>query len=348
MLPAACHQDFSHQPYTINQMKLLVTPQEQTVTQALQEALGTTIQTSTDDPSPAVDDINQIRLWVYSHIKQASDEDLHGVTDYWQTPTETLNLKAGDCEDFAILMVSLMRAYGVPQNQVYVAVGIGVNKDWHAFVLEKYCYGSWTEFDPEYLDNAMLLVSNMPQPYDISYCFNDNSGFNGAPVYPPGYTAPPVSIVPVVPPPAIISPGYSDLTFNLDEAKQHLGELWLPAYVPQGYILAYRFAYSMSDKWHLTLMYHSGNGSQLYISEIIATPGLREVGGNFEQITLNNQPAYLGLVAFASGTGSSMSVQSMLLLDFIQGGLEINIGGAAADSSMREELIKIAESLEEY
>jgi F0F1-type ATP synthase delta subunit len=38
----------------------------------------------------------------------------------------------------------------------------------------------------------------------------------------------------------------------------------------------------------------------------------------------------------------------MLLLDFIQGGLEINIGGAAADSSMREELIKIAESLEEY
>ena len=189
----------SHQPSTINQMKMLVTPQDQTVTQALQEALATPDTSVSEAPSSTIADINKMRLWVFSNIKQDSDQALHGVSDYWQTPTETLSLKAGDCEDFAILMVSMMRAYGAPKDQVYVAVG-NVNGDWHAFVVERYSYGAWVEFDPENVDDAVLLGGNMPLPYDISYCFNDQGGFNGKPVYPTHYNIPPVSIVPVIPP----------------------------------------------------------------------------------------------------------------------------------------------------
>ena len=199
ILPSACSRGFSHQPSTINQMKLLVTPQDQTITQALQEALATPDESISYTSSSSIADINKMRLWVYSNIKQTSDEALHGVSDYWQTPAETFNLKAGDCEDFAILMVSMMRAYGVPKDQVYVAVGDDVNKNWHAFVVERYSYGAWVEFDSQILDDAVQLGGNMTLLYDISYCFNDQGGFNGKPGYPAGYTIPTVSIVPVMP-----------------------------------------------------------------------------------------------------------------------------------------------------
>jgi predicted transglutaminase-like cysteine proteinase len=190
MMPSACNRGLSYQPSTINQMKLLVTPQDQTVIQALQEALSAADKSRTDNPPSTVIDINKIRLWVYSNIKQASDYDLHGVNDYWQTPTETLALKAGDCEDFSILVVSMLRAYGIPKDQVYVAVGTDGDKDWHAFVLERYSYGAWVEFDPQNMNDAVLLNGNMPLPWDISYCFNDQSGFNGKPVHPKGYNVP--------------------------------------------------------------------------------------------------------------------------------------------------------------
>jgi predicted transglutaminase-like cysteine proteinase len=237
MLPASCHNGFSHQPSTITQMKLLVTPVDPVVAQALQEALATSDTSISYTSSSTIADINKMRLWVFSNIKQTSDEALHGVSDYWQTPTETLTLKAGDCEDFAILMVSMLRAYGVPKDQVYVAVGDEVNKNWHAVVLERYSYGAWVEFDPQTMDDALPLGNNIALPYDISYCFNDQNGFNGKPVYPTGTTIPIANIVPVIP-----SPGptlISDINSHnqrLDDAKHRLGELWLPTYLPQNYV----------------------------------------------------------------------------------------------------------------
>lgn len=348
MLPSACSRGFSHQPSTINQMKLLVTPQDQTVTQALQEALATPEMSVSDAPFLMVADINKIRLWVYSNIKQDSDFALHGVSDYWQTPAETLVLRAGDCEDFAILTVSMMRAYGVPQDQVYIAVGTDTNKDWHAFVIERYSYGAWVEFDPESLDDAVLLGGNMSLPYDLSCCFNDQSGFNGTPVYPLDYSVPPASIIPVLPAPVIAPPRYLD---NLDEAKQQLGELWLPAYVPQGYFLTARFAYSISDKWQFVMEYQGENGLQLTILEHNGTGALIEAlypSGTFEQVTVNNQPACLGAIPATIQTATSLRTTSSLLLNFIMGRLKIFVSVMPADSLPGEELIKIAESLAPY
>lgn len=47
------------------------------------------------------------------NIPYQSDYDLWGTSDYWATPTETLYLKAGDCEDRAILAVSIFIAMGL-------------------------------------------------------------------------------------------------------------------------------------------------------------------------------------------------------------------------------------------
>jgi predicted transglutaminase-like cysteine proteinase len=352
MLPSACSRGVSHQPSTINQMKMLVTPQDQTVTQALQQALGTAVTISTDAPSSIIYDINKMRLWVYSNIKQASDETLHGVNDYWQTPAETLALKAGDCEDFAILMVSLMRAYGVPPDQVYVAVGDDVNKNWHAVVFERYSYGAWVEFDPETEDAAVLFGGEMDLPYNISYCFNDQGGFNGTPVYPQGYIIPTASIVPVIP---SLDPVFiSDITSHnkgLDEAKQRLGELWLPTYLPQDYIFDGGDVYNFSGYCSLTLSFQAGSDRHLGISETneIGTfdKGLFQPG-TYEQTIINNQPAYFGVYTFSTGTGASKTVISGLIFGFIQGNLQVRVTVSPPDSLTHEELIKVAESFTAY
>lgn len=43
-------------------------------------------------------DMNEIHTWINTHIQYKSD-----TFDYWQSPAETLQLRTGDCEDFALL-----------------------------------------------------------------------------------------------------------------------------------------------------------------------------------------------------------------------------------------------------
>ena len=343
----------SPQPATFEQMEKLVMPQDQAVAQTLSQVLGTDSTSSSGSTSSAVADINRIRLWVFSNVSEASDYALHRVNDYWQTPVETLTLKAGDCEDFAILMVSLMRAYGVPKDQVYVAVGYDPNKGCHAFVVERYCYGAWTEFDPENLNDAVLLDGSEPMPYDISYCFNDQVGFNGTPVYPPGYIVPPVSVIPVVPtaPAAIYIYNIKSKNSSLDEIKQHLGELWLPTFLPLGYTFYFGAAYYSQEIWSLELGFQTETGSQLLVEE---TPGVETMQvssfpfGTVEQVTVNNQTAYLVNYTYAFGNGTSTVFKTALMLLFNQGSLAIRLAVTPADSLAEEQLIKIAESLVEY
>lgn len=59
------------------------------------------------------DGFDDIRNWVAINIDYMSDEERWGVSMYWQTPEETLSLRTGDCKDFAIILASLFRAYGV-------------------------------------------------------------------------------------------------------------------------------------------------------------------------------------------------------------------------------------------
>ena len=342
----------SHQPVTFGQMEKLVTPQDPAVTQTLRAALGESYISSAGNLTSAVV-VNRIRIWVCANVTQTSDYSLHSVDDYWQTASETLTEKTGDCEDYAILMVSLLRAYGAPEDQIYAAIGYDLDNNWNAIVLDRYSYGAWVAFDPQTLDGAVPLGSVSPSPYHISYCFNDQNGFYGIPGYPKGYDVTTVSIVPV-------NPMYSNrisitsLDSNnqsLNDAKQALGELWLPAYLPPGYDFTYGFAYAYYNTHNLALNYQSGVDHYLGVSETNTTGTVPESifqSGTFEQITVNGQPAYFGVFSYTDAGNNPPLTKTILVLRFAKGEIRISLFVMPPDSLTREELIKVDESFFAY
>ncbi len=74
-------------------------------------ALASTIESMSDGT-----DFNKVELaldFVHNRIEYASDDSVHCIPDYWQLPTETLRLGTGDCEDFTLLFVSIVKAMGL-------------------------------------------------------------------------------------------------------------------------------------------------------------------------------------------------------------------------------------------
>ena len=75
----------------------------------------------------------KFRDWVGNKIKYKSDSEIHGEREYWQFSNETIQLETGDCEDFSILLCSLLRSNGWETDSVYVVVG-EQNNQYHAWV----------------------------------------------------------------------------------------------------------------------------------------------------------------------------------------------------------------------
>jgi hypothetical protein len=126
---------------------------------------------------------DDVRNWVASNIDYKPDEDRWG-DDYWQTPEETLSYSTGDCEDFSILLCSLLRAYGIDAERVYVALGINDEEDEHAFLLEDWYHdGEWRRIEsqaPAQVSSWLSWVgSSKAHPdseldeYEITAAFND-------------------------------------------------------------------------------------------------------------------------------------------------------------------------------
>lgn len=91
-------------------------------------------------------DLNTIYSWVGENIRYEFDSDIYGTEDYWQFPHETLASKAGDCEDQAFLLSSLIRATGVEAEDVFVALGT-INNQGHAWVIIRTQIG-WRTLEP--------------------------------------------------------------------------------------------------------------------------------------------------------------------------------------------------------
>jgi predicted transglutaminase-like cysteine proteinase len=53
--------------------------------------------------------------------KYVSDSANYGQTDYWATPVEFFK-RGGDCEDYAIAKYTALRALGVPENRLRIAI----------------------------------------------------------------------------------------------------------------------------------------------------------------------------------------------------------------------------------
>ena len=73
-----------------------------------------------------------LRDWVANNIEYRYDSNVYG-GEHWQLPKETIQRRTGDCEDYSILLCSLLRADGWNYDSVYVTVG---EKDgsYHAWV----------------------------------------------------------------------------------------------------------------------------------------------------------------------------------------------------------------------
>ena len=171
----------SRTPWTDNpeQFNLYVTPNDPAVKTALSEIIG--------QPLKVLTDFDTIRDWVSSNISYRYDQEIYG-GEYWQLPSETLTRGTGDCEDFALLLCSLLLAYGVPDDQVYVAVGFDVEDGFHSYVIEKWYQGIWGVLEPQsgrWLDTLMSdwLKSTL---YDTVFYFNDQHYFDKPSMLPPG------------------------------------------------------------------------------------------------------------------------------------------------------------------
>lgn len=163
-------------PTTESEFKSYITPQCPQVEGTLQGILG--------DPPYELSQagFDDIRDWVADNIDYMSDEERWG-KEYWQTPKETLSYRTGDCEDFSILLCSLLRAYGIDAEQVYVALSADGSGDGHAFLIEDWNNdGEWRRVEsqaPAQISSYSRLLFLRPHPdsqldkYEITAVFND-------------------------------------------------------------------------------------------------------------------------------------------------------------------------------
>jgi predicted transglutaminase-like cysteine proteinase len=102
-----------------------VTPQDQNVIELKNQILK--------DKTVLAVNWMALRDWVGTNMKYKDDLEVYGKRDFWQFPNETIPLKTGDCEDFSLLLCSLLRADGWSTDNVYVVIGEQDNM-YHAWV----------------------------------------------------------------------------------------------------------------------------------------------------------------------------------------------------------------------
>lgn len=97
------------------------------------------------------------------------DQKVWGKSDYWATPVEFLVRGAGDCEDFAIAKYTALRALGVPEDRLRVAiVHDNVKNIPHAVLIV------YTESGPMILDNQIksMISGEIAGRYRPIYSIN--------------------------------------------------------------------------------------------------------------------------------------------------------------------------------
>lgn len=101
--------------------------------------------TTADDHSR----IAAINGWVNNQITYTDDIKLYRQNDYWASSRETLRLRKGDCEDYAILKMDLLAAAGISRDRMSLVVArdLARNAD-HAVLVVQLEHGTVV------LDNA--------------------------------------------------------------------------------------------------------------------------------------------------------------------------------------------------
>ena len=88
--------------------------------------------------------LSSVNRWANTNVRYAEDRDLYGKADYWADASTTLQRRAGDCEDIAIVKMQLLAAAGIPPSSMYLTIARDLvrNAD-HAVLVVKQGDGHW-------------------------------------------------------------------------------------------------------------------------------------------------------------------------------------------------------------
>ncbi|MBJ7438887.1 MAG: transglutaminase-like cysteine peptidase [Sphingopyxis sp.] len=113
-------------------------------------------QLANADARPGLDDaalLARVNQWVNGRIAYVNDDRNYRQSDFWATAEQTLGRGSGDCEDFAILKMQLLRAAGIDSDRMKLVLlrDLAANND-HAVLLVETAAGKLV------LDNTTNLV----------------------------------------------------------------------------------------------------------------------------------------------------------------------------------------------
>ena len=122
---------------------------------------------------------------VMGHVAYKRDIDRNGKAEFWQKPPVTFADGEGDCEDGALLLMTLMDAAGIPVWRRKVCAGyvldpLTKNKGGHAYVIYlkddlKWYVLDWCYYAIDCIENYKKGISHSKQTdryYDIWWTFN--------------------------------------------------------------------------------------------------------------------------------------------------------------------------------
>jgi len=138
--------------------------------------------------------LSEINNYLNNQITYTIDWDFNKETNYWQVPSETINLKTGDCEDYSTTLLSLFTAYNNQLNCYNIVFTSHVTtfcyiEDYYAYydqektqLIKKILNNQKTKQQLEDLNNDYFkyygINKTKSQPH---YAFNDKEfiEFNG-------------------------------------------------------------------------------------------------------------------------------------------------------------------------
>jgi predicted transglutaminase-like cysteine proteinase len=108
------------------------------------------------------DALVRINHYVNDLISYSFDPSLYARKDHWATASETLNRGSGDCEDYVILKLHLLKAYGVSgrRMRMHLMHDLAANAD-HAILVVK------TPSGERVLDNRTNRVFPLSELSDV-------------------------------------------------------------------------------------------------------------------------------------------------------------------------------------
>jgi predicted transglutaminase-like cysteine proteinase len=107
-------------------------------------------------------------------IRPTADETQWGVADHWSSPLETLQTHRGDCEDYAIVKYVALRAAGLSDGDVKIAVVRTLFPDEYHAVTAARVNGEWLILDNRWL----TLVRDTDMMRSIPKFVLDENGVN--------------------------------------------------------------------------------------------------------------------------------------------------------------------------